>query len=154
MGAYRRRGSALNVNQELSSIAMISVLSFMLQMQMRLRMRTRMPRLDPDAEELKDTIARVARLVLEREREAGVAKQVRPDVPFLSLPSLGLTCQMCQPDVSCVLPGNVLNSGGSFLCFEFRRWLTVLTDHDVSLTPTGAPLFRLVRLRLENRWLL
>ena len=39
-----------------------------------------MIRLDPDAEELKDTIARVARLVLEREREVGVAKQVRHEI--------------------------------------------------------------------------
>lgn len=51
----------------------------------------RMTRLDPDAEELKDTIARVARLVLEREREAGVAKQVRPDLPCRTLP-----CRMCH----------------------------------------------------------
>ncbi len=37
-------------------------------------------RLDPDAEELKDTIARVARLVLEREGTAGPADQARPIV--------------------------------------------------------------------------
>lgn len=36
-------------------------------------------RLDPDATELKDTIARVARLVLEREREAGLAERVRQE---------------------------------------------------------------------------
>ena len=37
-------------------------------------------RLDPDAEELKDTIARVARLVLEREANAGQVDQARPNV--------------------------------------------------------------------------
>jgi len=37
-------------------------------------------RLDPDAEELKDTIARVARLVLEREGHTGQVDQARPNV--------------------------------------------------------------------------
>lgn len=37
-------------------------------------------RLDPDAEELKDTIARVARLVLEREGHAEPGDEARPNV--------------------------------------------------------------------------
>lgn len=60
-----------------------------------------MIRLDPDADELKDTIARVARLVLEREREAEVTTQVRET----TLPCLVLACRAHR-----VLLGNCCRS--------------------------------------------
>lgn len=100
-------------------------------------------RLDPDAEELKDTIARVARLVLEREANAGQVDQARPNVCLCIAYSVQLISNVVSDKATAALVSRYTYrvTGAAFFFLLFLPMRVEVSETGWTAQPTCVPVY-------------